>query len=220
MNSPGLIPVGVGVGVVGSASFSRGVEGITRKNESSLLIQTSLSRFGAERDRDICFWTFVSKLRDPVEHSSTGGPSEWPTGVTGKDDVVLFPRGVNILVNDHDLEKDGGDWIVLTTAFSVSETVLFLFLKLSFVRRLFFDDLVLDAWVVGDPSGPEEFGVKLKFTFFGVGVGVGGIFIRTNSPEEEDGCNVLDGISKNRFCFLHCFPFWASKFSSEMSSST
>ncbi|MFS8011800.1 hypothetical protein Hanom_Chr14g01313331 [Helianthus anomalus] len=59
--SSSLLPVGVGVGVLASASFTRGVEGITRKNESILLRVVSFSRFGADRDRTICPLTLAYK---------------------------------------------------------------------------------------------------------------------------------------------------------------
>lgn len=67
------------------------------------------------------------------------------------------------------------------TAFSTSEELRFL--KLSFGKRDLLHDLPLDEEGPGDALNLAslEPGVRLKFTFLGVGLGVGGIFIATKS---------------------------------------
>ena len=50
--------------MVGSASFTLEVNGITRKNESVLLILGFLLRSGTERDRDKYFWTLAYKITE------------------------------------------------------------------------------------------------------------------------------------------------------------
>lgn len=51
-----------------SPSFTRGVEGTTRKNESSLLMLLSLLLTGTERERDICSWApFLCKWEITIE---------------------------------------------------------------------------------------------------------------------------------------------------------
>lgn len=66
----------------------------------------------------------------------------------------------------------------ISAAFSVSGLEL-RFLKLNLGNRFLKDDLPLDDMGPGDPFplGSAELGVKTKFTFFGVGVGVGNDFI-------------------------------------------
>ena len=56
-------------------------------------------------------------------------------------------------------------------------------MKLSFGKRLFKDDLPLVEEGPGDPLilASDGLGVKRKFTFLGVRLGVGGIFIVTDS---------------------------------------
>lgn len=67
------------------------------------------------------------------------------------------------------------------TAFSTSEELRFL--KLSFGKRDLLQDFPLDEEGPGDPLvlALLDPGVRLKFTFLGVGLGVGGIFIATKS---------------------------------------
>lgn len=112
---------------------------------------------------------------------------ECKTGVTGRDDV-LFILGVNSFVRDNDLEIVGFSRVPVAkpsdaklSAFSTSEEVRYL--KLSFGKRPLMDDLPLDEEGPGDPLvlASVEPGVREKFTFLGVGLGVGGIFIPTNS---------------------------------------
>lgn len=78
-----------------------------------------------------------------------------------------------------EVEEDSGAKIA---AFSISE-LAFLCLKLSFGKRLFKDDLPLDVEGPGDPLilASDGLGVKRKFTFLGVILVVGGIFIMTDS---------------------------------------
>ncbi|KAM1099929.1 hypothetical protein ACFX2B_006392 [Malus domestica] len=66
-------------------------------------------------------------------------------------------------------------------AFSASAVLRYL--KLSFGKRDFIDDLPLAEEGPGDPLilPSTEPDVKRKFTFLGVGLGVGGIFIATKS---------------------------------------
>lgn len=125
-------------------------------------------------------------------------------GVTGRDDV-LFILGVNIFVSDNDLEMEGfsrGAVFEVSgarlAAFSISELEL-RYLKLSFGKRPFKEDLALDKEGPGEPLVLASAGFKLKFTLLGVGVGlgVGGILIMTDSCEESS--SVLEGISKKRF---------------------
>lgn len=134
---------------------------------------------------------------------------EWSIGVTGKDDV-LFTRGVNNLVNDHELDMDTFSCGTMTevsesgkVAFSVSEFML-LNLKLSLGKRFLMDDLPLNEEGLGKAFGLEleGLGVKTKFTLFGVGVGVESILTCTDSWLEAS--DDLEGISTNRFCLLHC----------------
>ena len=70
-------------------------------------------------------------------------------------------------------------------------------MKLSFGKRVLIDDLPLDEDGPEDPLAiaSEEVGVNTKFTFLGVGLDVGGIFIATKSV-------VRDGISRKRFLFF------------------
>lgn len=132
-------------------------------------------------------------------------------GVTGSDDV-LFILGVNIFVSDSDLDIKGlslgvahevsAAWLA---AFSTSKLV-FRYLKFSFGKKPFMDDLALDDEGPGEPFflASAEQGVKLKFTLLGVGVGlgVGGILTMTESCEET--ASVLEGISKKRFLRFQC----------------
>lgn len=121
-------------------------------------------------------------------------------GVTGKDDVLLI-RGVNSFVRDNDLEMEGFSLAPVDDpsearleAFSISEELRYL--KLSFGKRAFIDDLPLAEEGPGDPLtlASMEPGVKRKFTFLGVGLGVGGIFIATKSSAQSS--DVLEGISR------------------------
>lgn len=90
-------------------------------------------------------------------------------------------RGVNILVRDQDLGMDtfSRDVVAeepgsISVAFSVSGGLELRFLKLNLGNRFLKDDLPLDDKGPGDPFtlGSAALGVKTKFTFFGVGVGV------------------------------------------------
>lgn len=108
--------------------------------------------------------------------------------VTGIEDV-LFIGGVNIFVSDNvvattgfslgELEEDSGSKFA---GFSMSE-LGFLYLKLTFGKRFFKDDLPLDEEGPEDPVilASDGLGVKKKFTLLGVKLGVGGIFIATDS---------------------------------------
>lgn len=134
---------------------------------------------------------------------------ECPISSTGNDDVLLI-LGVNILERDNDLEIEGFSLRpeeepsgVAVVAFSVSVGVRYL--KLNFGRMLLMDDFPFDA-----EEGPGELfvgasterEVTRKFTFLGVGVGLGvcGILIATKSWEHSSG--VLEGISRRRFCLF------------------
>lgn len=134
---------------------------------------------------------------------------EWSIGVTGKDDV-LFTRGVNNLVNDHDLGIDTFSCGTMAevsesgkVAFSVSEFIL-RNLKLSLGKRFLMDDLPLHEEGLGKAFTLEleGLGVKRKFTLFGVGVGVESILTCTDTwlAASDD----LEGISTNRFGLFHC----------------
>lgn len=124
----------------------------------------------------------------PMLPPLTDSGFECSSGVPGRDDV-LFILGVNIFESDNDLEIEGFSREVVDepprarlAALSLSEVAL-RFLKLNFGRRLFLDDLPLVAEAPGDPVTLVSLGlgVRKKFTFFGVGLGVGGIFILTES---------------------------------------
>ena len=113
---------------------------------------------------------------------------ECSSGSPGRDDV-LFILGVNIFESDNDLEIEGFSREVVDepprarlAAFSISKVEL-RFLKLNLGRRLFMDDLPLVAEGPGEPVALVSLGlgVRKKFTFLGVGLGVGGIFILTES---------------------------------------
>lgn len=113
---------------------------------------------------------------------------ECSSGVPGRDDV-LFILGVNILESDNDLEIEGFSREIADeppkarlAAFSLSKVAL-RFLKLNLGRRLFMDDLPLVAEGLGDQVALASLGlgVRKKFTFFGVGLGVASIFILTGS---------------------------------------
>lgn len=135
-----------------------------------------------------------------------GSELEVSIELTGSDDV-LFILGVKIFVSDNDLEIDGFSLGMLyeesggrLAAFSKS-SVEIRDLKLSLGKRFLKDDFPLDG--PGDPQAftSLELGVKRKFTFLGVGLGDGGIFISTESCKESS--NVDEGISKKRllsFC--------------------
>lgn len=74
---------------------------------------------------------------------------------------------------------------------------------LSLGNSLFIDDLPLDDGErAEDPLGfaSMEVGFRRKFTFLGVGLGVGGIFIPTKSF--DDPSEALEGISKRSFCLF------------------
>lgn len=124
--------------------------------------------------------------------------------VTGRDDA-LFILGVNSFVRDNDLAIAGFSRGPVPdaseaklAAFSISEEVRDL--KLSFGKRAFID-LALEEEGPGDPLvlATVLSGVKRKFTFLGVGLGVvGGILIPTKSG--EDASDGLEGISRKRFC--------------------
>lgn len=127
-------------------------------------------------------------------------------GVTGRDDV-LFILGVNSFVRDNDREIVGFSLVPVAepsegklSAFSTSEEVRYL--KLSFGKRPLMDDLPLEEEGPGDPLvlPSVEPGVSKKFTFLGVGLGVGGIFIPTKSCEVAS--DSLQGISRKRFCLF------------------
>lgn len=95
---------------------------------------------------------------------------------------------MNIFESDNDLEIDSVSREIVDepprarlAAFSLSKVEL-RFLKLNFGRRLFMDDLPL----LEGPGEPVALvslglGVRKKFTFLGVGLGVRGIFILTES---------------------------------------
>ena len=128
---------------------------------------------------------------------------ECAIGVTGSDDV-LFTLGVNIFESEYDLGIEGFSCIPVDgasearlEAFSISEEVRYM--KLNFGRRLLMDDLPLAEGGPGEPVilSSVEPGVRRKFTFLGVGVGVEGIFIPTKPW--EDSPDVLEGISRKRF---------------------
>lgn len=128
--------------------------------------------------------------------------SEFANGVTGSEDALLI-LGVNIFESDRDLDIEGFSRCVVNeeseamlAALSTSK-VQFRDLKLSFGKRFFNDDFPLEE-EPGDPIAlPSiELGVSRKFTFLGVGVCVGGIFITTESC--KDSSIVFDGISKMR----------------------
>lgn len=154
----------------------------------------------------------AEKLTSELSEPCTASEVERAMGVTGRDEV-LFIRGVNIFVSDQDLEieedfscgianESPRAWWV-GPAFSISE-LGFWFFNLIFGKRRFMEDFPLDEAGPGDafPLASEGVvGVRRKFTFLGVGVGVGGIFIWTNSWEAT---SVLEGICKKRFCFLQC----------------
>lgn len=133
---------------------------------------------------------------------------EFAIGVTGSDDA-LFILGVKIFESDNDLEIDGFSLGMLhevsggrLAAFSTSNVEI-RDLKLSLGKRLLKDDFPLDVEGPGEPQALAslELGVKRKFTFLGVGLGDGGIFITTESCEESS--NVLEGISKKRLLRFH-----------------
>lgn len=113
---------------------------------------------------------------------------------------------MNSFVRDNDLAIAGFSRVPAAdasdgkfSAFSISEEVRDL--KLSFGKRPFMDDLALEEDGPGDPLvlAAAESGVRRKFTFLGVGLGVvDGIFIPTKSG--EDASDGLEGISRKRFC--------------------
>lgn len=128
---------------------------------------------------------------------------EFATGVTGSDDVC-FILGVKIFVSENDLEIEGFSRSIDEAcgggmaAFSISKVEI-RDLKLSLGNKLFKDDLPFDEEGPGEPPAlaSTELDVGRKFTFLGVGLGVGGILITTESCEESS--NVLEGISRKRF---------------------
>lgn len=139
---------------------------------------------------------FVEPPKLPLH---VGSRLESTFGFTGRD-AVLFILGVNIFVSDNDLDIEGfsrgwlpsGTWLA-TFSISVLE---FRYLKLSFGKIPFKVDLPLDVDGPGEPlvlASAEE-AVKRKLTLLGVGVGlgVGGIFIMTESCEESSA--VREGI--------------------------
>lgn len=110
---------------------------------------------------------------------------EFAIGVTGSDDV-LFTLGVNIFVREYDLGIEGFSCTSVDeasearlAAFSASEELRYM--KLSFGKRFLMDDLPLAEEGPGEPVtlSSAELGVRRKFTFLGVGVGVWAIFIAT-----------------------------------------
>lgn len=134
---------------------------------------------------------------------------EFAIGVTGSEDV-LFILGLNIFVRDNVLEIEGFSRGIVDemsgaklAVFSTSKVEI-RDLKLSLGKRLFKDDLPLDEEGPGEPLAlaSAELGVKRKFTFLGVGLGVGGIFITTESPKESS--TVFEGISRKRFLLQFC----------------
>lgn len=151
-------------------------------------------------------------------------------GVTGKDDV-LFIRGVKIFESDQDLDIDGFSCGVVIeeehdsgTFFSASE-LAGRCLKFNFGMRFLMDDDDDDDLPLVEEGPGELFtleseqGLEInwKFTLLGVGVGVGGIFIWTNSSQDTSS-SLLVGISKNRFDFLQCLPFAESSVDPEQLS--
>lgn len=162
-----------------------------RKKESILLMLSSLSLTGTERDRGIV-------LRSPVEvgcgvlHTLSlceDSLLEFPIGVAGSEDALL-DLGVNSFVNDSDLAMEGfslspvieasGSGLV---AFSVSAAE-FRCMKLILGSKFFMDDLPLEEEGPGDAIlflASFELGVKRKFTLLGVAPGVGGILMMTLS---------------------------------------
>lgn len=75
-------------------------------------------------------------------------------------------------------------------------------MRLNFGRRFFTDNLALDGEGAGDPPvlTSVEPRFRTKFTFLGVGLEAGGIFIPTKSL--EDTSEAMEGISRRRFCLL------------------
>lgn len=119
-------------------------------------------------------------------------------GVTGRDEVLLI-LGVNSFESDSDLDIEAFSWQETSTC-PFSTSVLESFgLKPTFGIRFFREDLVLGG------AGPGEIEVKEKLTLLGVGLGVGGILMTTESSGER--LVALEGICKERLLRLHCWTF-------------
>lgn len=130
-------------------------------------------------------------------------------GVTGRDEVLLI-LGVNSFESDSDLDIEAfscnaeGEYTTSPCPFSISVWEVF-GLKPAFGIRFFRDDFPLGGTLEEVGPGPGEVEVKEKFTLLGVGLGVGGILITTESSGERPV--VLEGICKDRFFLLHCWTF-------------
>lgn len=129
-------------------------------------------------------------------------------GVIGRDEVLLI-LGVNSFESDSDLDieafscNEEGEDTTSHCPFSISVLEVF-GLKPAFGIRFFREDFPRGGTAAEEEVGPRpgEVEVKEKFTLLGVGLGVGGILITTESSGERPV--VLEGICKDRFFLLHC----------------
>ena len=129
-------------------------------------------------------------------------------GVTGRDEVLLI-LGVNSFESDSDLDIEAFSWQDTSTC-PFSTSVLESFgLKPTFGIRFFREDLLRGGGGGGGAAeeevGPGELEVKEKLTLLGVGLGVGGILMTTESSGER--LVALEGICKERLLRLHCWTF-------------